>query len=248
MAPIAPGVQVAEEKTLLQAQLDACHRTRYFSRHEGLAADRAFMVEQNSVAGVHAISLAVIHRDPVGIQLGHRVRAAGIEGRRLLLRRFLHQPEQLGCRSLVKTALFLQAQDAHGLQNAQRPQRVRVGGVFGLLETHRHMRLGGEIVDFVGQHLLDDAGQAGAVRHIAVVQDESPGRLMRVLVQVVDTVGVEKRCAPLHAMNLVALGQQKLGEVGAVLAGHAGNQGLFHAGNSSRAHRIEARKTCLEGV
>jgi hypothetical protein len=35
------------------------------------------MVEQNAVAGVHAVGLAVVDRDPVGVKLGHSVRARG---------------------------------------------------------------------------------------------------------------------------------------------------------------------------
>ena len=80
------------------------------------------------------------------------------------------------------------------------------------------MALRGEVVDLVGLHLLDDAHQAGGVRQIAVVQDEAPVRDVRVLVQVVDAVGVEKRSAALDAVDFVALGEQELGQVGAVLA------------------------------
>ena len=36
--------------------------------------------------------------------------------------------------------------------------------------------LGGEIVDFVGLRLLNDADEIGGVGHVAVVQDEIAGR------------------------------------------------------------------------
>ena len=42
--------------------------------------------------------------------------------------------------------------------------------------------------------------------------------------EVVDALGVDQRCAPLHAMDDVALRQQKLGEIAAVLARDSGNQ------------------------
>ena len=48
--------------------------------------------------------------------------------------------------------------------------------------------------------------------------------LVRILVEVVDAVGVEERRAALDAVHLVALVEQELGEVGAVLAGDAGDQ------------------------
>ena len=93
----------------------------------------------------------------------------------------------------------------------------------GLLERHRDVALRGEVVDLVGLHLLDDADQAARIGHVAVMQDEAAVRFVRVLVQVVDAVGVEQRRAALDAVDLVAFAEQKLGEVGAVLAGDAGD-------------------------
>lgn len=37
------------------------------------------------------------------------------------------------------------------------------------------MALGGEVVEFVGLHLLEDANQAGGIGQGAVVEDEAPG-------------------------------------------------------------------------
>lgn len=48
------------------------------------------MVEQDAVAGIHPVGLAVIDRDPVGVKLGDAVGAARIKGCRLLLRHLLH--------------------------------------------------------------------------------------------------------------------------------------------------------------
>src|SRR3546814_7304970 len=41
----------------------------------------------------------------------------------------------------------------------------------------------------------------------------------------VDAAGVERRRAPLQAMHLIAAAEQEFGEIGAVLAGGAGDQG-----------------------
>jgi hypothetical protein len=83
--------------------------------------------------------------------------------------------------------------------------------------------LRGEVVDLVRPHLLDDADQVGGVGEVAVVQLERHLGLVRVAVQVVDAVGVEERRAALDAVHLVALVEQELGEIGAVLAGDAGD-------------------------
>ena len=46
VAPVTLGVEVAEIEPVLQAEMDCCDRPADFARDEGLAADRAFMVEQ----------------------------------------------------------------------------------------------------------------------------------------------------------------------------------------------------------
>ena len=80
------------------------------------------------------------------------------------------------------------------------------------------------------------------VGEVAVVQDEAAVRLVRVLVEVVDALGVEGRGAALDAVDLVALGEQELGEVGAVLAGDAGDQSLFHLSSCSLDSWAPARR------
>ena len=86
------------------------------------------------------------------------------------------------------------------------------------------MALRGKVVDFVGLDLLDDAHQAGTVGHVAVVQGETPVLDMRILIQMIDTVGIEQRTAALDAVHVVALVEQEFGEIGAVLAGDAGDE------------------------
>ena len=69
---------------------------RDFAGDKGFAPARAFVVEQDAVAGVHAVGLAVVDRDPVGVELGHGVGAARVERRGFFLRGFLHQAVKLG--------------------------------------------------------------------------------------------------------------------------------------------------------
>jgi len=87
-------------------------------------------------------------------------------------------------------------------------------------------------VDLVGLHLLDDAGEVGAVGEVAVVQHEALVLDVRVFVDVVDALGIEERRAALDAVDFVALVEQELGEVGAVLAGDAGDE-CFAVGHAT---------------
>ena len=91
------------------------------------------------------------------------------------------------------------------------------------------MTLRGQVVDLVRLHLLDDADQAGGIGEIAVMQHEAAVLGMRILVEMIDAVRVEQRGAAFHAVHFVALVQQEFREIGAVLAGHARNQGHFLA-------------------
>ena len=185
------------------------------------------MIEQDAVRGVHAVGFAVVDRDPVGIELGRAVGRARIERRRLALRDLLHLAVQLGRRGLVEAHLVLDAEDADGLEQAQGTERVGVGRVLGRLEAHLHVALGGEVVDLVRLVLLDEADEVGGIRHVAVVHEEARVVVVRVDVEVIDARRVERRGPPLHAVDGVALVEQKARQMRAVLTGDAGDQCNF---------------------
>ena len=188
------------------------------------------MVEQDPVAGIHPITFAVIHRDPIGIELRDAIGAARVERRVLLLRCLLHQAEELTGACLIDPGLLREAQNPHCLQYSQRAQSVAVGGVFRTLKTHSHMALGTEVIDLIGLHLLNDPDQVGAIGEVAVVENQAGISFMRVLVEVINSTGIETARAALESMHLVTLLQQQLRQVAAVLPGDTGNQGGFLRG------------------
>ena len=59
MFPTAQRVHVAQVLAVLQAERDARHRAGDLARYEGLAVQRAFVVEEVAVAGIHAVGRAV---------------------------------------------------------------------------------------------------------------------------------------------------------------------------------------------
>ena len=185
------------------------------------------MVEQDAVAGVDAVGFAVVDRDPVGVELGGGVGGAWVEGGGFLLRDFLHQTKQFGGGSLIETGFLFQPADADGFEQTQGAKRVAVGGVFRAFKRNGYVALGAEVVDFVGLHLLDDADQAGGIGQVAVVEDEIAVIGVRILVDVVNALGVEGGCPTFDAVDFVALCQQKFGEVGTVLAGDASDKCFF---------------------
>src|SRR5690606_2818386 len=175
------------------------------------------------------IGFTVIDRDPVGVHFGHGIRAARIEGGGFLLGNFLHEAVQLGSGGLIETGLLFQAEDANGFEQTQGTDAIAVGGVLRLFKADSHMRLGGQVVDLVGLHLLNNAHQTGGVGQVAVVQHKVAVVDVRILVQVVDPVGVEQAAAALDAVYFVALLQQKLGQVRTILPGDASDQSYLLA-------------------
>jgi hypothetical protein len=95
-----------------------------------------------------------------------------------------------------------------------------------------------QVVDLVGRHGVQQVDQPDAVMQVAVVKEQPTAGVVRILVDAVDSLRIERRGPPDQAVDVVSLRQQQFGEVGAVLAGDAGHQGrLAIARSPGRCHR-----------
>src|ERR1700687_5502762 len=224
VAPVAFCPEVSEIERIFQTGLDAGDAAGNLARHESLAADRAFMIEQDAVAGEHAVGLAVVHRDPVAVKLGDAIGRARIEWRGFLLRNFLHQAVQLRRGGLIEPRLLFHAENPDRFQQPEHAERIGIGGIFRAFETDADMALGGEVIDLGRPDLLHQPDQVGRIRHVAIVQQERHIAGMRIFVEMIDARGVERRRPPLDAMYGVAEAKQIFGEIGAVLSGYAGEE------------------------
>ena len=90
------------------------------------------------------------------------------------------------------------------------------------------MALRAEVVDLVGLELVEQLHHLHRVGEVAVVQEEPHAVHVGIAVEVVDPAGVEGRGPPDDAVHLVALFEQQLREIGAVLARDAGDEGFLH--------------------
>ncbi len=137
--------------------------------------------------------------------------------------------EHLGRAGLVITqrAAALGGVVAHRLEQPERAERHHVGGVFRHLERDFDVALRAEIVDLVRLDRLEHAAQRRAVGKIAVMEGELFARDVGIVIEMVDAVGVEQTRPPHQAVHLIALLQQEFAQIGAVLAGDAGNQCAF---------------------
>ena len=89
------------------------------------------------------------------------------------------------------------------------------------------MALGCQVVYFVGLDLLNDTHEVCRIRKISVMENETKIFLMGILVQMIDSLGVEKRRASFDAVHFISLCQQQLRQIGAVLSGNPGYQGFL---------------------
>ena len=88
--------------------------------------------------------------------------------------------------------MVLHVQDADGFEQAQRADRIGIGGIFRRLEAHMHMALRRQIIDLVGLGLLNQADQVGGVGQVAIVQEQARLVLVRVEIEVIDARRVER--------------------------------------------------------
>ncbi len=86
------------------------------------------------------------------------------------------------------------------------------------------MALCSQVVDLVRLDLLDDPDQVGGIGQVTIMQIHAHTVLMPVLVKVIDTIGIERRGPALDAVHLVALAQQELRQIRAILSCYARDQ------------------------
>ena len=223
MSPVALCRQIAKEQILLHAQYDFAGCTGNFTGHECLTTQWRLVIEQYPVAGVHLVSFAIVHRNPVSIHFRNRIRRARIKRRCFLLWNFLHQTVQFRGRRLIDTGFIAQTQQTYGFQNTQGAYTVGIGCVLGRIETHFYVTHGCQVINFIGLHLLNDTGDVHRVGKVAIVQYQIAVLHMRILIQVIDAVGIEQRRATLHPMYNISHFQQVFCQIGAILPGNPGN-------------------------
>lgn len=107
---------------------------------------------------------------------------------------------------------ILRIGQAASLTHAACPPRshaVQQGLDFGVFE---------EVGLALQEGLQHDADKVARVGQVAVMEEEPAPGGVRVLIEMIDAVRVEQRGPALDAVDLISLGQQELGKIGAVLA------------------------------
>ncbi|TQD77653.1 hypothetical protein C1H46_036814 [Malus baccata] len=224
--PVPRRLQIPQKQLALQSLLDPTHGPGDLPGHEILPPPRRLVVEQNPVAREQPVCLAVVHGVPMRRAFRNGVGGSGVERRRFGLRR-RGGPEHLGRPGLVVLNVGAAGGGdvgADSLEEAEGAGGNDVGGVIGDLKRDGDVRLGGEVVDLVGGDYVEPAAEGGGVGEVGVV--ELHAGLVGVVgvdVDVVDALGVEVGGPSDQAVDVVAFVEEEFGEVGAVLAGDAGD-------------------------
>ena len=223
VTPVALGIEVAEGEMVGQAELDAGDAVGDLAGDELDAAQRALVIEQDAAAGVQAEALAVVHRHPVGVELGDTVGAAWVERGALGLPGLLDQAEHLRRGGLVE--LGFRPDEAHGLEHIAGAERGDGAGQDRLLPGGGDEALGGEVVDLVRLDVAQDADEAGDIDEVAVdefdlIEDAEPAQAL--------ADHVRRGGAAHEADDAIAFAEQELREIGAVLSGDAGDECCWH--------------------
>ena len=172
------------------------------------------MVEEDAVAGKKVIGFPVVDRHPVRVKLGDGVGGAGVELGVLALGRADLAAEQFRGGRLVKPRLDPEILDR--IQKTQRADRVHLGRVLRYLKGDGHVGLGGQIVNFFRLYASQQAVQVAGIGQVPKISME-----IGMVEDVVDPLRGENGASPHDGVNVISLCQQKLGQIGAILAGGA---------------------------
>src|SRR6516165_3143639 len=141
---------------------------------------------------MHSVGFTIIRGDPEPIEFGDTIRGSRIEWRRLALWDLADITIEFGGGGLIEPRALFQAENTNGFEKAQWTKRISIGGVFRRLKTYLNMALGGEIVDLSWLGFLNDANEIRCIGHIAIVQHEPYIPFVRVLVEMINALGIER--------------------------------------------------------
>ncbi|KAF5735965.1 phytase family [Tripterygium wilfordii] len=226
-SPIPRRLQIPQKQLVLQPNLDPSHGPCNFPRDEILSPPRRFVVEQDPVAGVQPIGLTVVHRVPVRGTFGRRVRRSRVKWSGFGLRRRCRSEHFGGSGLVIPDIVPPSGGDvrSHCLEEAEGSSGHDISCVIGNLEGHSDVRLGGEIVDLVWANSVDPPAKRGSVGEVSIMKlHASFVRIVRVDVDVIDSLSIEIGGATDQSVHLVALVEEEFSQVRTILASYAGDQ------------------------
>ena len=128
------------------------------------------MIEEDTVAGKHAVSLSVFLHHPEAILLCNRIWAEWVERCVFVLRNFLNLSVQLRSRSLVNTAGLIHAKHMYCLKDTKNAKRVHVSCIFCCIKRHAYMALCCQIVDLCRADFISERSPSCKVMAFSAIR------------------------------------------------------------------------------
>jgi len=163
MPPITLRIQISKVQARLLPQRDIRCGPGDLPCNERAAPAWTLVVEEDPIASIHAIRLAVIHDDPVRVQLCDTIRRTGVKRGALALWGLDDLAVELGRGRLIEPDVLLEPAGADGVEETEGPEAIDVAGVFCHLKGDLDVGLRAEVVDLGGLDLGNDIDEIGAV-------------------------------------------------------------------------------------
>jgi hypothetical protein len=113
---------------------------------------------------------------------------------------------------------------SYGFEEPRHPEPGGVPRVLRLGERDENVTLRREVVDLVRLDLPDQSGQLGPVGKVSIVKEETDIRFVGVLVDVIDSVCIERGCPTDDPVYFILQVEQELGQIGPILPGDSCDQ------------------------
>jgi hypothetical protein len=91
------------------------------------------------------------------------------------------------------------------------------------------MTLGRQVVYLIRFNSLNDVNNAQGIGHVAMMEKKPSFGIVSVTVQMIESIRIEKRRAPLESVDHISFIEKEFCEVSSILSGNSGDQGYFSA-------------------
>jgi hypothetical protein len=91
------------------------------------------------------------------------------------------------------------------------------------------MSLGAKVVNLIRLHIIDQVAQLAAVAQVSVVQEESAPRVVRIGIDMLNSIRIEGARPSNQAMDFIALSEKPFCQIRSILSRDPCDERLFHS-------------------
>ena len=156
------------------------------------------MIEKDSRAAKHIISLSVFLYNPISILLCNSIRTIRVERSGFFLWNLLYLAIKFRSRSLVNPACLFQSTNSNRFQNSENSGRNNIRSIFRYIKGYLHMTLSRKIIYFIGLYFSNQLNETNGITQISKFKIK-----VGLSLQVCNTLSIVHRRAPNHTIYLI---------------------------------------------